>query len=182
MNGSRVDVGTPSNDFSGWTTTEVCFHNFADLTITRGKYVSSPEFSSLGYEWRSDIFPGGRENLDEGYVVIGFGNMSDKSIKIEWGVSVKDAAGKEVVHHKPFTSEFAACETNGFHHGRITSIITDILTATTREKKKSANIGEDDDLSTMRVSELREKLDEKGLDVDGSREAMIARLEDNNLE
>ena len=32
------------------------------------------------------------------------------------------------------------------------------------------------------VSKLREKLDEKGMDVDGSREAMIARLEDNNME
>ena len=56
------------------------------------------------------------------------------------------------------------------------SMMTDLLTAMTRkEKKKSANSGEDD-LSTMRVSELRKKLDEKGLDVDGSREAMIARL------
>ena len=34
--------------------------------------------------------------------------------------------------------------------------------------------------NTMRVSELRTKLDEKGLDVDGSssREAMIATLQD----
>ena len=59
------------------------------------------------------------------------------------------------------------------------SMITDILTATTREKKKSANSGEGD-LSTMRVSELRKKLDEKGLDVDGSREAMIARLKEQS--
>jgi hypothetical protein len=32
------------------------------------------------------------------------------------------------------------------------------------------------DLNTMRVSELRRKLHEKGLDVDGSREAMIEAL------
>ena len=37
----------------------------------------------------------------------------------------------------------------------------------------------EDDLSIMRVSELRLKLDEKGLDVDGSREAMIAALQES---
>jgi hypothetical protein len=32
----------------------------------------------------------------------------------------------------------------------------------------------------MRVSTLRRKLDEKGLDVDGSREMLISRLEDGD--
>ena len=68
MNGSRVHVGTPSNDFSGWTTTEVCFHNFANLSTEIDEYVRSPKFSSLGHEWRSKIFPGGEEDSDEGYV------------------------------------------------------------------------------------------------------------------
>jgi len=59
-------------------------------------------------------------------------------------------------------------------------MFADLLTAMTRGKKKDTNTGEDgDELSTMRVSELRKKLDEKGLDIDGSREAMIASLEDN---
>jgi hypothetical protein len=35
------------------------------------------------------------------------------------------------------------------------------------------------DLNTMRVSELRKWLQEKGLDVDGSREAMIETLRKN---
>ena len=34
------------------------------------------------------------------------------------------------------------------------------------------------DLSTMRVNDLRKMLNDKGLDVDGSREMMIARLEE----
>ena len=49
----------------------------------------------------------------------------------------------------------------------------------TREKKKAANTTVEEDLSMMRVSELRVKLDEKGLDVDGSREAMIAALQES---
>ena len=59
-------------------------------------------------------------------------------------------------------------------------MFADLLTAVTRGKKKDTNTGEDgDELSTMRVSELRKNLDEKGLDIDGSREAMIASLKDN---
>ena len=401
MSGSRiVHVGTPSSNFKEWTTTEVCFHNFADLSIEtdEDECEASSEFLSLGHQWELQIYPGGDEHSAEGMMAVYLGNMSDESIKIEYGYSVKDAAGKEVHHKKPDTSDFLAYDvdanccfrysnfskrskmmkslvngslvievrmrlvnrnestppfipqnpitknvlellddeesadvvievggqqdagdnkraktstttfhahqiilkkcapalyemcvsSNGgddvtsvpitdvtpeiFRHmlhyiygGKISeedlkvnakeiidacdkygvvglkleaeacyvksttitvdnmidnllyadskncallkeavidfavengqdiigkvsfddvpgSMMTDLLTAMTRkEKKKSANSGEDD-LSTMRVSELRKKLDEKGLDVDGSREAMIARLEDNNLE
>jgi len=60
-------------------------------------------------------------------------------------------------------------------------IVTDILTAITREKNKGANMDSiyEYQFNTMRVSELRTKLDEKGLDVDGSREAMIATLQES---
>ena len=58
-------------------------------------------------------------------------------------------------------------------------VFADLLTAVTREKKKAANATVEDDLSIMRVSELRLKLDEKGLDVDVSREAMIAALQES---
>ena len=102
MSSSRVvDVGTPSNDFSGWTTTELRFHDYADLTTTRGEYEASPEFSSLGHEWRLVICPGGSERSAEGMVAANLVNMSDKSIKVEHGFSVKDAAGKEVLYEKP---------------------------------------------------------------------------------
>jgi hypothetical protein len=61
------------------------------------------------------------------------------------------------------------------------SVVTDILTAITREKNNSTEgeINAHNQLSIMRVSELRAKLDEMGMDVDGSREAMIALLTEN---
>ena len=52
-------------------------------------------------------------------------------------------------------------------------VIPDLLTAMNRDD----NQGSPNNFSMMRVSTLRKMLDEKGLDVDGSREAMIARLE-----
>ena len=58
------------------------------------------------------------------------------------------------------------------------SMMADLLTAMTREKNKASNVETGDQFTTMRVSELRTRLDEKGLDVDGSREAMIATLKE----
>jgi speckle-type POZ protein len=56
-------------------------------------------------------------------------------------------------------------------------VVKDLLVATARSKKKKGNNkGVASNLDTVRVSELRQCLDEKGLDVDGSREAMIETL------
>ena len=55
-------------------------------------------------------------------------------------------------------------------------IINDLLVAFGRSKKSDGSENDKDKYSTMRVSELRRMLDEKGLDVDGPREAMIEAL------
>ncbi|KAL7534494.1 hypothetical protein ACHAWF_004851 [Thalassiosira exigua] len=60
-------------------------------------------------------------------------------------------------------------------------MVADVLTAMTRNKEKGGTAGDGGvKLSTMRVSELRKKLDEKGLDVDGSRESMINSLKEHS--
>jgi speckle-type POZ protein len=61
-------------------------------------------------------------------------------------------------------------------------VMKDLLVAFGRKTRDGANASSDDDLSTMRVSELRWKLAELGLDVDGSREAMIEALGANAQE
>ena len=108
MSTSRVDVGTPPEKFEGWTTANVCFHGFANLTTTRGERVYSPEFSCFGHQWTLGVYPGGRVDSQEGYVGIKLANFSNTSIKIQYGYSVKDADGKEVVHHESYTEEFDA--------------------------------------------------------------------------
>ena len=63
-------------------------------------------------------------------------------------------------------------------------MMTDLLAAMARGEETDA--GEDDDdkerikYNKMRVGTLRKMLDEKGLDVDGSRESMIALLKEHN--
>ena len=57
------------------------------------------------------------------------------------------------------------------------STCTDILTAMARGE---AGEGDSKDYNNMRVGTLRKMLDEKGLDVDGSRESMIALLKEQS--
>ncbi|KAL7425550.1 hypothetical protein ACHAXM_000077 [Skeletonema potamos] len=56
----------------------------------------------------------------------------------------------------------------------------DLLVAFNRNNKKDAKGASVDDLTTLCVSDLRRKLYEMGLDVDGSREAMIASIRNNS--
>ena len=61
------------------------------------------------------------------------------------------------------------------------SMMTDLLAAMARvDQSEEEGDSESIKYNKMRVSELREMLDEKGLDVDGSREAMIAILKEQS--
>ena len=61
-------------------------------------------------------------------------------------------------------------------------MMTDLLTAVSRGEQNESNNGDKVNYNIMRVGVLRKMLDEKGLNVDGSRESMIALLKehDNN--
>ena len=58
-------------------------------------------------------------------------------------------------------------------------LMKDLLTAVARGEKEGDASSDPNDFSTLRVSTLRKKLHEKGLDIDGSRETMIELLEEN---
>ena len=55
-------------------------------------------------------------------------------------------------------------------------LFSDVLAATERAKKQG---GDASDITTMRISDLRKMLHEKGLGIDGSREALISALREN---
>ena len=63
MSSIKVHAGTPSSNFEEWTTAEVYFHGFADLSTVRGEYTKSPEFSCFGHKWKLGICPGRRIQL-----------------------------------------------------------------------------------------------------------------------
>ena len=73
-------------------------------------------------------------------------------------------------------------------------VIKELLAATLRQEEESDSSSDDEDdeeddenesgvektCSTMRIRDLRQKLDDKGLDIDGSREALIAKLKEHS--
>jgi hypothetical protein len=61
-------------------------------------------------------------------------------------------------------------------------MMTDLLTAMARGEQNDNNNNDSINYNKMRVGKLRKMLHEKGLDVDGSREAMIALLKENSEE
>ena len=58
-------------------------------------------------------------------------------------------------------------------------LVNDLLAAMSRGED-TGNEGDSTDYNKMRVGTLRKMLDEKGLDVDGSRETMIALLKEHS--
>ena len=94
----NVDVGTPPSSLSTvnneWEIIKVRYHGFENLSTTRNEYFPSPEFTCFGgHQWRLEIYPGGDLNSNDGMVSIFLQNMSDESIKVKYGLTVKDKEG-----------------------------------------------------------------------------------------
>ena len=89
MSSIKVHVGTPSRWFEEWTTAEVYFHGFGDLSTERGECTKSPEFSCFGHKWRVRLYPGGNGGSDDGYAAVSLANLSNADIKIQFGCSIK---------------------------------------------------------------------------------------------
>ena len=95
----KIDVGTPSSSSttttdSGWEIIQVHYHDFENLSILRGDYVPSPEFTFFGHQWRLVIFPGGNLLSEDGMVGIALDHMSSHSITLQYGFSVKNKGKK----------------------------------------------------------------------------------------
>ena len=82
---------------NGWF--EVRFGGFANLPSEKGEKVLSPEFTCFGYQWRLQLYPGGNNISEDGMVAVYLENLSDKSITIQYGFSIKDINEKEVKRH-----------------------------------------------------------------------------------
>jgi hypothetical protein len=95
---AHTHVGTAPPGYDGeWVTHTVHWHGFASLSAERGEFVASPEFMLLGNQWCMKIYPGGKNNAEEGMVTVGLWNMSHKAIDIDYGFSVNNGNGKQVI-------------------------------------------------------------------------------------
>jgi len=110
---SNSYVGTPRLGYNQeWATHVVHFNQFGTLsTWVTGEIVQSPEFMLVGNQWRVEMYPSEDEISyprsedeisDEAMVSFYLQNMSNNTIDVEYGFSVKDRGGKQLVittHH-----------------------------------------------------------------------------------
>ena len=94
------------------------------------------------------------------------------------------ANSKNLAHFQEKIMDFVA-ENGGKIVGKVSfddvpsNLISDILTAVARGKMTNGEASQDD-LKYMRVGDLRKRLHDKGLCIDGSRETMISLLRENS--
>ena len=96
---TNIDVGAPpptAHKYKEWRMVSISFHGFEGLPSERDVPVFSPEFTCFGHKWRLKVYPGGHSTSNEGMVSVYLENLSNKSITIQYGFSVKRKDGKVV--------------------------------------------------------------------------------------
>ncbi len=79
----------------GWQPFQFNLKNFKDLTIRKGHYVETPEFSCNGHDWHLEIYPGGADGATEGNVSIFLFHQSEESITANYELQIIDKFGKQ---------------------------------------------------------------------------------------
>jgi len=96
------NVTATTSNYEDWNTFEVHFDDFEKLPATKSSLagtpfvaeeVFSPVYTCFGHEWRLSICPGGGRVSADGMVAVFLSNMSNKSIKIQYGFAIKDREG-----------------------------------------------------------------------------------------
>ena len=105
---NKVEIGAQWTTFAGWTTTEVIFHGFTDISYK----VDSPEFSCFGDQWQLELWAttGDERSNHIGAELVNLSSRtySDDEINeitfgynfrgLEFGYSIRDADGDEMIH------------------------------------------------------------------------------------
>ena len=98
---AHTHVGTaPPGYHDKWVTHTVHWHGFANLSAEQDVGVFSSDFEGFGNQWSLWIYPGGENDTAEGMTSIYLWNMSEEAIEMDYGFSVNDENGKQVVHKR----------------------------------------------------------------------------------
>ena len=82
------------------------FHDFANLSSTRGHFIVSPEFTCNGHRWQLLVYPGGDSTSVEGKVSVYLYHLSKENITVSFDTKVIDKFGKTKVDKKSNKHEF----------------------------------------------------------------------------
>ncbi|EJK59711.1 hypothetical protein THAOC_20036 [Thalassiosira oceanica] len=89
-----VQIGAPPGRLSDWTITPLHFNGFAGLPTTKGVGVKSPKFSCFGHQWFVKLYPGGRNDSNDGRVAMKLENRTEASIEVEYKYMIKHPNGE----------------------------------------------------------------------------------------
>ncbi|EJK56509.1 hypothetical protein THAOC_23589, partial [Thalassiosira oceanica] len=88
-----LQIGAPPGRLSDWAIMPLHYNGFTDLPTTKGAEVHSPAFSFFGHQWVVKLYPGGRNDSNDGYVAIKLVNWTEASIEIEFKYIIKHPNG-----------------------------------------------------------------------------------------
>ncbi|KAL7474144.1 hypothetical protein ACHAW6_000137, partial [Cyclotella cf. meneghiniana] len=93
LSGAITHVGTPPDERVIDKHT-VEFHDFQNLTTTKGEAIVSPEFSCAGHKWTLRLYPGGREDLeDDGMVSFYLSYEMSSDIVASFDIIIRNSKG-----------------------------------------------------------------------------------------
>ena len=84
------------------------FHDFANLSTTRGHRIASPEFTCNGHQWELRVYPGGDSDTAEGQVSVYLCHLSDRKITVSYDINVIDKFGKQTTATNMVSDDFTA--------------------------------------------------------------------------
>jgi hypothetical protein len=90
----HVHVGKPPAEFPiEEDRVEVHFHDFKNLTTTKGAAVKSSNFTCAGHEWNVWLFPGGETGSGDGMISVYLGSDSPSKFIARFDIVCKDKNG-----------------------------------------------------------------------------------------
>src|SRR6056300_1169048 len=99
---AKVSIGI------AWHSFQFNLKYFRDLTSTKDHHVKTPSFSCNGHQWYLEIYPGGDEDADDGYMSIYLQHRSEGSITATYELQIIDKFGnkKDVSQSTQITNSF----------------------------------------------------------------------------
>eukprot|EP00956_Cyclotella_meneghiniana_P024210 scaffold48315_cov57-Cyclotella_meneghiniana.AAC.5 len=95
-----LHLGTPPSNYEcrEWQSKIFHVHDFLGLEHTHGDndWIESPEFKCFGHNWRLEVYPGGTDEAEEGFMTVSLYNLTKVKITLDWRVTILDVHGNEV--------------------------------------------------------------------------------------
>ena len=89
-----VDVGVLPEESRKYRSFKVHFHRFSSLDSTKGRRVISPVFHAFNHDWILALYPGGKDEANDGMVSIKLSHFSMNEITVQCDILIKNKSGE----------------------------------------------------------------------------------------